>query len=118
MISTHAKCLMTSAAFGHTVICHKSKGHEKRASTIDHRAHFDPDAEVSWLEMGTLVWITYPGSAKADRAARVIADSGGDKVTVEWRADTSGRRGGIKTRTRGTKHTESIPWDRLRPRSR
>lgn len=49
MDSIHAKCLAVTTKAGRTLICGKSKGHDK-STTPARREHFDPGADERWGE--------------------------------------------------------------------
>jgi hypothetical protein len=121
-MDVHAKCLATGMIDGLTVICRKSAGHTDTATDLAHREHFDPSADVRWLEEGAKVWITYPNSITADRDAVVVSDDGSPKVTVKWRPRRQIRKGRDHSRANytgtGAWHTQKIERARLEPRRR
>jgi hypothetical protein len=65
------------------------------------------------------VWISYPNSAAADRGAVVVDDDGGPKVKVRWqtRRPDPGRPGRRRAFYYGPEHVQSIPRERIKPRS-
>lgn len=67
----------------------------------------------------TKVWITYPNSITADRAAEVVEDKGGKKVKVRWQTLRNTGRG-VKGGWVGNSdwREQNIDRDRLKPRSR
>lgn len=118
-IDVHAKCRAFATINGRDVICRKTKSHTN-TTWSERREHYDPDAEVRWLEEGAKVWITYPNSVTADRSAVVVSDDGGPKVTVKWRPSRQIRKGRDHSRANytgtGKWHTNKIDRERLRPR--
>ncbi|QDN64489.1 hypothetical protein [Streptomyces sp. S1D4-14] len=71
---------------------------------------------MEYFKPGDAVWITYPGSITADRAADVVEDTGGAKVKVRWQTTRSTGRG----RAVGNNdwREQRIARERLEPRSR
>lgn len=71
---------------------------------------------MDYFEAGTPVWIAYPGSITADRAANVVDDTGGAKVKVRWQTTRSTGRG--RAVGNGDWREQRIARERLKPRSR
>lgn len=61
------------------------------------------------------VWIDYPNSITAKRAAMVVEDDGGPNVTVSWHAKfpDRGRPNRRNAHYVGPEHVQSIPRERL-----
>jgi hypothetical protein len=65
------------------------------------------------------VWINYPNSITTKRAALVVEDDGGPNVKVSWHAKLPdrGRPNRRNAHYVGPEHVQSIPRERLTPRT-